>query len=178
MNEYVSYQREAVPEVLDLSHLQQESPKPRGLWFAPVEACEWGDDDDLKSSWQRWCEGELWAPCVYTHKYQMGPLVTFGLDQMSRLENRDRVLLISNMEDLKQFQAYFCSGDSFRLDWKSVAKLCAGIIIAPYQREARFTMDWYYPWDCSSGCIWRKPEGLTWEEMPNDFTGIFEPREW
>ena len=29
-----------------------------------------------------------------------------------------------------------------------------GIIIAPYQWYCRMTVDWYYTWDCASGCIW------------------------
>jgi hypothetical protein len=50
------------------------------------------------------------------------------------------------------------------IDWKRLAADFDGIIIAPYIWSCRLPMDrtgprhkvsnWYYPWDCASGCIW------------------------
>ncbi len=42
------------------------------------------------------------------------------------------------------------------VDWAKVAKLYDGIIIAPYisARRLAHSVNWYYTWDCASGCIW------------------------
>jgi hypothetical protein len=40
------------------------------------------------------------------------------------------------------------------IDWQRVAEQHQGIIITPYQWECRYSIDWYYIWDCASGCIW------------------------
>lgn len=40
------------------------------------------------------------------------------------------------------------------IDWRAVAEKYDGIIIAPYQWSRRMSCDWYYGWDCASGCIW------------------------
>ena len=40
------------------------------------------------------------------------------------------------------------------IDWREVAKDSDGLIIAPYIWSRRYSHDWYYGWDCASGCIW------------------------
>ena len=43
------------------------------------------------------------------------------------------------------------------IDWAAVARCYQGIIIPTYHFEFRFdthVSDWYYGWDCASGCIW------------------------
>jgi hypothetical protein len=42
------------------------------------------------------------------------------------------------------------------IDWRRVASVYDGIIIAPYQWSRRLDggARWYYGWDCASGCIW------------------------
>ena len=49
--------------------------------------------------------------------------------------------------------------------WAEVAKRYDGIEIAPYQITLRRnkTVDWYYPWDVASGCIWRPRALLDYE---------------
>ena len=46
--------------------------------------------------------------------------------------------------------------DTHEIDWKKVKSKYQGIIIAPYQWSCRLNLDsnWYYGWDCASGCIW------------------------
>ncbi len=42
------------------------------------------------------------------------------------------------------------------VDWSRIARTYQGIIIAPYQWAMRLDSDaeWYYSWDCASGCLW------------------------
>lgn len=40
------------------------------------------------------------------------------------------------------------------VDWPGVAARWQGIIIAPHINTMRFRLEWYYSWDCASGCIW------------------------
>ncbi len=42
------------------------------------------------------------------------------------------------------------------VDWTRIASEYQGIIIAPYVWECRLndSCNWYYGWDCASGCIW------------------------
>lgn len=43
------------------------------------------------------------------------------------------------------------------IQWEEVAREYQGIVIPTYHWEFRFdtpVSDWYYGWDCASGCIW------------------------
>jgi hypothetical protein len=59
-----------------------------------------------------------------------------------------------------------------RIDWPKVSERYDGVVIAPYVWSLRMgdyemiegrmrktpdsaISDWYYPWDCASGCIWK-----------------------
>lgn len=45
---------------------------------------------------------------------------------------------------------------SYELDWNKVKAKYQGIIISPYQWNCRLDQrcQWYYGWDCASGCLW------------------------
>lgn len=108
--------------------------KPRGLWVS-VD----GEDD-----WQQWCQSEMpeWMNGVQRYRVH--------------LAQPNNVLLLT---DLWGFQDEYgrIVPDRFGskyIDWPTVAKAYDGIIIAPYQWSCRMEMDWYYGWDCASGCIW------------------------
>lgn len=51
---------------------------------------------------------------------------------------------------------YWREGDKRKwpIDWREVAKDADGVIVTPYQWPCRNAFDWYYTWDCASGCIW------------------------
>lgn len=108
--------------------------KPDGLWFAV--------DDD----WQRWCETD-W------------PDRWHNADRHVELDiNLDRVLVLDTVDKVIDFHLHYFAGygDRYRLPWADVTADYAGIIIAPYQWSLRLDheVDWYYTWDCASGCIW------------------------
>lgn len=111
--------------------------KPRGLWVS-VD----GDDD-----WKSWCESESFGLGSQRHRISIKP--------------QSSVLLITSAYGLDVFTETFgrhpSDNDLFErmyIDWPEVAKHHGGIIIAPYQWSQRMTLNWYYGWDCASGCIW------------------------
>lgn len=120
--------------------------KPRGLWVS-VE----GPDD-----WREWCEAE-----------------GFGLDRLAHahevtLRPGARVLWLRGASDIDGFTARYGApygiGHGFHMTgirWADVAADHQGIVIAPYcwERRLHHGADWYYGWDCASGCIW-DPEAI------------------
>ena len=78
------------------------------------------------------------------------------------------LLTISSLAELDAFHRRFAENagrgyDYYQIQWAEVASLYDGIEIAPYQFERRLgyhseigkaVSDWYYGWDCASGCIW------------------------
>lgn len=114
--------------------------KPRGLWVS-VE----GEDD-----WPAWCRGERFRLDGLTHVHEVA------------LAPGARVLRLASAFEIDAFTAqyarpfrlgtYECQG----IDWRAVASDHQGLIIAPYIWSRRLDggANWYYGWDCASGCIW------------------------
>lgn len=117
--------------------------KPTGLWVS-VE----GEDD-----WLSWCRAE-----------------SFGLEQLKRvheviLSPDANILRIGTKKGIDAFTEEFGKVMDYPIEsrlkqkaiqWRDVADRYQGIIIAPYVWERRLHVgtDWYYAWDCASGCIW------------------------
>jgi len=68
--------------------------------------------------------------------------------------NFSEILKLSTHQDLIYFTQAYRGRDESHIRWQEIVDQYAGIVIAPYIRSARMTIDWYYPWDVSSGCIW------------------------
>lgn len=141
--------------------------KPTGLWFS-VEDFE--DDDD--QTWKTWCIQEDFNLEYLTKKHKI------------TLKQDAQILHISNLNEFNAFEESFitvqaniiCSIENGRrifsikeksfqeysIDWIRVIMNFQGIIIAPYLWERRlggflpcnWYSNWYYGWDCASGCIW------------------------
>jgi hypothetical protein len=115
--------------------------KPSGLWITPEH-----DEDN----WKNWCEAEDFRleGLKYVHDVV--------------LSDKAKLLSIGTHAELIAFdQKYGIKGPFIfqqhtMIDWVKVALEYDGILIYPYIQEARFDITWYYPWDCSSGCIWSK----------------------
>lgn len=132
--------------------------KPNGLWVSVK-----GEDD-----WLWWCRAEGFRPERLTH--------------CTRIHLRDdaKIKLIQGEEALLAFNEEFgfdwAIGDSGfslrRIDWPRLAESFDGVIIAPYvwscrlghifqeDRNDKRVSDWYYPWDCASGCIWNGTKAI------------------
>jgi len=117
--------------------------KPSGLWVS-VD----GPDD-----WPSWCISEdfnlIGDGFKYRHKVYLEPDAP--------------VLELHSHAELYWFDSYYANQYKdymvmTYIDWNKVADDYFGIIIAPYIWGRRIVLDgkcqWYYGWDCTSGCIW------------------------
>lgn len=148
--------------------------KPRGLWFSP---------EDAEHTWHDWCHSEDFATERFTNK------VSLDIDE-SRLLVIDSGPALMDFSEKYGRDAYddfdFEGRDQpnfkyWTIDWQKVQGEYDGIVISPYQWEYRLhfggpfhdVSNWYYPWDCASGCIWN-PEcvrTLTHEEIGETAVG-------
>lgn len=107
--------------------------KPKGCWIT----------DDSNDCWQTWCLSEQFNLSNLTHKHQI-------------ILDESNILIIRSIPELDAFNAdYLIDEMRGAIDWKRVAQKYDGIIITPYQWKRRMQFNWYYGWDCASGCIWK-----------------------
>lgn len=118
--------------------------KPRGLW---VSACEDKDSEGETWGWFDWCKSEKFRILALIERHKV-------------TVHACHLLWLRSTEDMKTFQSNYGVEYTYYgrprvyIDWEAVAKDHKGIVITPYQWEMRLDMDWYYGWDCASGCIW------------------------
>ncbi len=125
---------------------EQEAPstfgKPHGFWVSVV-----GEDD--------------WATFVTDNMDS----VRLNHTQRVTLAAEANILRINSAYELDVFakhnavetnyeRRYARPWNKWPIDRRAVAEKYDGIIIAPYQWSRRMNLDWYYTWDCASGCIW------------------------
>jgi len=113
--------------------------KPTGLWLS-VD----GNDD-----WKHWCEAESFNIKALIVRHQI------------ILNDKNNILLLTTPNEILAFNDQYklnddCGFCGQYIDWLKVIKDYQGIIIAPYQWSLRHDLNWYYSWDCASGCIWNK----------------------
>jgi hypothetical protein len=104
--------------------------KPNGFWVSVK-----GNRD-----WPEFCYNEQWNLESFKHAFEIA------------LVDSARILHIDSYEMLCAFSKNY--GNRDRVDWMRVASEYQGIVIAPYQWDARYSLNWYYSWDVASGCIW------------------------
>lgn len=128
----------------DKVYIQREptqSGKPRGLWVS-VD----GEDD-----WPAFCGSGAWPLKPVAHQVILHPDAN--------------ILHVSSLSLMESFHVTFVTATDFEhrkglresswpIDWRKVAATYDGIIIAPYQWSLVRPLNWYYKWDCASGCIW------------------------
>lgn len=129
--------------------------KPIGLWITP-----YGQEDN----WFEWSMTEEFriSDLNYVHDVELAVCANIlriasveGLDAFSQQYAIDtfagrETIISSTGERLESWM--YC-------DWQRLAQRYDGIIISPYQWSRRHMhqgprTDWYYSWDCASGCIW------------------------
>lgn len=130
------------PFVLDRSRVYKQAAhdamKPSGLWLS---------DESWDCCWSNWCEGESFNIEKLAHKS------TFRVDT-------DGVLVLKTPRDVILFTRAYALANPTRvymnMDWPRLTKEHKGLIITPYQWSLRLKqgVEWYYGWDCASGCIW------------------------
>lgn len=144
----IHYSHKIIPSPDDRSYEQDYrhmGDKPNGLWVSEEEL-------DPTCNWKVWCEGEMYnlEGLKYSHEVV--------------LKDSANILHIKSSEELfnftrmypKKLSGWDAEYDTYQLDWGLVKLQYQGIIISPYQWDCRLSMksDWYYGWDCASGCIW------------------------
>ena len=107
--------------------------KPKGLWYG----C--GD------SWIEWVKQEMpknLEKANYLYEVKLG----------------EEIIQISSDDEFDNFQSEFGFPLGKRgpaINWKEIQEQeYNGIEICPHNWERREELDWYYPWDVASGCIW------------------------
>lgn len=119
--------------------------KPNGFWVSVK-----GERD-----WPEFCYSEHWNLESFKHAYEI------TIDASANL------LKIESYDALQAFNQSFRI-DRDRVNWIRVAACYQGIVIAPYQWEARFSLSWYYSWDVASGCIWDAKVITSVREAPEE----------
>lgn len=126
--------------------------KPMGFWVSA------GDGDD---SWRGWCESERFRLWNTLHKTE---IVLKPDAKILRIKGkRELDKFHKKYSDQQDYEAEIAlkiyktnAGRSMYVRWADVAKEYDGIVITPYIWERRLDgpAQWYYSWDCASGCIW------------------------
>ena len=77
------------------------------------------------------------------------------------VKSNTSILYIRNSKEIDFFHSLFAMRSEgfypYRINWRTVAEQYQGIVINPYLWERRLdgpVSDWYYGWDCASGCFW------------------------
>lgn len=114
--------------------------KPKGLWVSA------GDGED---GWRAWCEAEEFHLERLRYKTRI------------RLTETAKIIRLEDTSDIDQFTLRYRweQGDIIGnnvINWGRVSDDYDGIIIAPYcwPRRLHRGTEWYYTWDCASGCLW------------------------
>jgi len=129
----IHWSKEPIEQVVPNSQTEH-SYKPNGLWIS----------DEKDYGWKQWCEDNNY-PCG---------TIAYSINFIPN----HKILILRNLNDLKEFTytyGYSYYGSS-RIDWVAVAKKYHGILITPYQ-SVNYSCEeyqWYYGWDCASGCVW------------------------
>lgn len=145
--------------------------KPNGFWLSDETRGAYG--------WRAWCRAERFRPYGfrYEHEVKLVPNAKilylrtpqeidsftheYGYSLLDEHDKREGKVPFSKRIGYGRYgQPYYDS-----IDWKRVAKKYHGIVITPYQWSRRLDggCQWYYSWDCASGCIWnaRAIESIT-----------------
>lgn len=113
--------------------------KPKGFWVSV----------DGEYDWEHWCGSENFGIGEHRHRVH--------------LASNHKVLHLTTSWDVLDFRHEYQGlkrwgtnnqWTDIYIRWEDVARDYQGIIIAPYQWSLRMEENWYYGWDCASGCIW------------------------
>ena len=129
--------------------------KPIGLWITP-----YGQEDN----WFEWSMGEEFRISELNYIHDVELAVCANILRISSIAGLDA---FSQQYAIDMFPGREAIGyitgerlESWMIcDWPRLAEKYDGLIISPYQWSRRLMhqgtrTDWYYSWDCASGCIW------------------------
>jgi hypothetical protein len=144
----IHYSKSIIESLDDRPYLQTElswQAKPNGLWISV-------EDEGSGYNWREWCIAEDFVVdrLKYSHQLILKPSA--------------KIIHLKTPEEIFEFTKKYAAPTRFfdkeydtnEINWDEVKKEYQGIIISPYQWDCRLALEsqWYYGWDCSSGCIW------------------------
>jgi hypothetical protein len=116
--------------------------KPKGLWYGVGDA------------WVEWMgsDARYWLKDVqYLYEVQVPwDMKMLHIRSVQGLDEFDEDYGYDTIPPA--LRSHYSSNNA--VHWKKVSWLWQGIEIAPYQRDRRMSLDWYYGWDGASGCVW------------------------
>lgn len=154
MIERIHFSKELLASLDDRSYLPcTERFKPVGLWYS-VEGAVDEDGRPREDGWSDWCRSEDFGIGEYAHRLEL---------------DLERMLVVESPWALDDLGAEICLG-RWECDWASLTTRYAGIEIAPYFWSRRLNnptgnTNWYYSWDCASGCVWDTSAILKFEPL-------------
>ncbi len=137
MKDLVHFSDSPLLEVYDTKpDKHRQFHKPKGLWLSVGEA------------WAEWCLAESFHISALSY---VTPVI---------LAPEANILRLNRVADLDSFTREYRTDSRYTysegIDWPRVMSEYEGILIPKYYWSRRFDLNWYYGWDCASGCIWRK----------------------
>jgi hypothetical protein len=137
--------------------------KPSGLWISDESP------NSVRSWTQYMCEEELgWY--YRQHIYD----VKFDASDLLLLPNKQAIYDFTTEffnEEIAASYPHRLSGIFYDwIMWDKVSEKYSGILITPYIWSCRLNRacNWYYSWDCASGCIWNAEVITSIEEVSCD----------
>lgn len=113
--------------------------KPVGLWLS----------DESEYGWTAWNRDEQFVAAWEQPRTDFRILPSANVLHLATLEE------VLALQPEYGTQSLYPGGTS-GIDWTRLAREYDGILVTPYQWQARLDnrASWYYGWDCASACIW------------------------
>ena len=151
--------------------------KPNGFWYS------------CYSGWYNWISIEL---PTHLHKYIHKININKNVLTNIRKKNKDKILLINNINDLKLFNKKYgfvykynkdgIKGQMEMIKWDKVAIDYGGIEFNPYLKKKDYYLSkdyylWYSAIDDAGGCVWNiksiiKNSELIYEKKKNKYVKV------
>lgn len=134
-NQRIHISDKPIDEIKDVEQRDILKSKPRGLWYS------FGDE------WANFSYYEDWIDVEHAYVLEV---------------DKSKLLRLITEEDVHKFTIEY-SPKEYLVDWRGVSEKWSGIEIPTYYKFNFRNLhrkdpiyNWLYPWDVSSGCIWKK----------------------
>ena len=132
--------------------------KPMGLWV-----CAAKDIEDIS-----------WLDFAIATNMDIEEGDRFEIEYEITLSDKANIALLEDEQAVEDFYLQFRYRkpanrllEEYAINWCKVYKVYDGIIVSPYQHGIRRRFDWYYTWDCASGCLWN-PDVINYKQIDKE----------
>jgi hypothetical protein len=116
--------------------------KPLGLWVSDQH-------DDI--NWPQWCVANYYN----IHKLRFKTCLNVDITNVLVVDTEKKM---EELQDKWSYVEIYRGSGPYLVhpDWDVLSQEYKGNIISPYQDKYRLDLkyQWYYGWDCASGCLW------------------------